>query len=166
MPSKFSVHIYGVGPLYVAVETKCAEQAHVSRAWIREVAEPYRTGHGWRVRLGHFAVQFGTCTKHPEVDEDEPSFVEHLGMRWLPYSPGGNDDDTPDQVSDQGSGGDEVRAGEPVDVRRDGVVEGSDVLGLLPLRVEADAPGGAGHGPQAGSPTSNGQVPPQDRSGA
>jgi len=59
-----------LGPVYLAIETNCTERAHVSRAWIREVDEPYRTGHGWRLRLAHFAVQCGICQAHPEGASD------------------------------------------------------------------------------------------------
>lgn len=101
MPSKFSVRIYGVWRVYVAIETKCTVRKHISRAWITEVAEPYRTGHGWRVRLGHLALQCGICEKHPEIREGDEAFLNHLNMRWVPYRPGG-DHDAPSQ--DDGAG--------------------------------------------------------------
>jgi hypothetical protein len=147
VPSKFSAKIRGVGPLYVAIETNCKVPAHLSRAWIKEVNEPYRTGHGYRVRLGHFAFQFGTCTRHPEADVSDDAHMAYLGVRYIPYLPsGGTTDDAPDEVNDEGAGDDEVWAGEPEPVLDHGVVAGGDLPGVQPIRM-----GTSGERPEDGS---------------
>lgn len=155
MRKRWTVRMISFGPAYVAIETNCTEQAHVSRAWIREVAEPFRTGHGWRVRLGHFALQGGRCTKNPEVGQDTEALREHLFMRWLPYTPPEGTRAASDQGRVQGAGQHEVRADEPVVVQHDGVVGGSGLPDVQPERVEASAPGGQEDGPQEGGPTAD-----------
>lgn len=87
MTAKFSVHFRGVGPLYFATETKCSERAHLSRAWITEMAPPYRKGKGVRLRLGRYAVQVGICHKN-DVDETEDveGLLDHVGWRSLDTS--------------------------------------------------------------------------------
>jgi len=145
--SRFSAQIYGVGPVYIAIETRCRVPQHLSRAWIKEVNEPYRTGHGWRVRLGHFALQFGRCTKHPEADVSDEAHMAYMGMRMFPYLPG-DSNDAPDQGRDEGAGEHEVRPPEPVDVQRDGVVAGGDLPGVQPDGVGPSATGGLEAGPE------------------
>lgn len=153
MRKRWTVRMISFGPAYVAIETNCTEQAHISRAWIREVAEPFRTGQGWRVRLGHFALQGGRCTKNPEVGQDTEALREHLFMRWLPYTPPEGTRAASDQGSDQGAGQHEVRADEPVVVQHDGVVGGSGLPDVQPDGVEASPTGGQEDGPQEGGPT-------------
>lgn len=70
----------GLGPVYVATERRCPVRARLSRAWITEMAPPYRKGKGWRLRVGHLAVQVGVCRKN---DVDEEHLIEHLGWRRL-----------------------------------------------------------------------------------
>jgi hypothetical protein len=107
MPSEFSVRIRGVGPIYVATETKCPVRAVVSRAWITEMAPPYRKGNGWRLRVGRFAVQVGTCTKHPEVSENIlGTLIEHVGWRSFPWRPDAGPGD-PLGEGDEGRAGDQ-----------------------------------------------------------
>lgn len=145
-----------LGPVFMAIETKCFERAHISRTWIKEVDEPFRTGHGWRVRLGHFALQFGTCTKNPGVGNDIELFRQHMFMRWMPYLEA-NQDDAPGQGSDEGLGDDQVWVEEPEPVLDHGVVGGSDVPDLLSEHVarrgEAGrgSPGGQGAGAEESS---------------
>jgi hypothetical protein len=150
MASRFSTRMYGVGRVYVAVETKCTVPKRITRAWITEVGAPHRTGLGWRVRLGHYAIQFGICEAHPEVAHDDQAFMEHMQMRWVPYTPPEGTDAPLDQGSDEGVGQHEVRPGEPVVVQHDGVVERRGLSVVQPLRVEAGPTGGQEDGPQEG----------------
>jgi hypothetical protein len=78
MASRFSTRMYGVGRVYVAVETKCTVPKRVTRAWITEVGAPHRTGLGWRVRLGHYGSDEGVG-QH-EVRPGEPVVVQHDGV--------------------------------------------------------------------------------------
>jgi hypothetical protein len=106
-----SVRIRGLGPFYVATERNSTEPRHLSRAWITEMAPPYRKGHGWRLRLGRYAVQVGTCTKHPEMNDDH--LLDHLGWRGFDWRPGR----PPGEGDAQGPGDDEVQEAKRVAVR-------------------------------------------------
>jgi len=66
--------------VYVGVERYTDEPRVVSRAFFRELAEPWRVGHGWRLRLGHKAIQFGRCRINTEGDM---SALKQLGGREL-----------------------------------------------------------------------------------
>jgi hypothetical protein len=147
--------MYGIGPVYIAIETQCKVAARFSPAWIKEVNEPYRAGHGWRVRLGHFALQFGRCTKHPEADESDDAHMAYLGMRYIPYLGEAVHDDAPGEGSDEGSGPYEVWLEGPESVLGDGVVAGRDLPGVQSFRVGPSATGGQEDGPQEGSADSN-----------
>ena len=83
MTSSLSVRIRGVGPFYFATETRCTVRKHLSKAWITEMAPPYRKGNGVRLRISHYAVQFGTCRK-TAINEDADELIEHVGWRKMP----------------------------------------------------------------------------------
>jgi hypothetical protein len=79
------LRIKGVGPVYVGYEAICVEPKVVSRAWFRELTEPWRMGRGWRLRIGHHAVQVGICKKNPLAEQ--PSALSQLGGYDLAATP-------------------------------------------------------------------------------
>ena len=78
MSSDLSTRIRGVGPVYIAVERKPSERRVFSRAWIIEMAPPFRKGKGVRLRLRSRAFQIGVCRRHPEAEEN---LLSHIGWR-------------------------------------------------------------------------------------
>ena len=70
-----------LGGVYVGYERYCDEPRIVSRAWFRELADPWRIGNGWRLRVGHRAVQVGHCRPNTEGDM---SALRQLGGQELP----------------------------------------------------------------------------------
>jgi hypothetical protein len=79
------LRVKGVGPIYVGYEAWSDEPKVISRAWFRELTEPWRMGGGWRLRVGHRAVQVGTCVKRPLAEE--PSALSQLGGYDLQATP-------------------------------------------------------------------------------
>ena len=79
------LRIKGVGPVYVGFEAVCLEPKFLSKAWFRELTEPWRMGRGLRVRVGHRAVQVGWCRKNPLAEE--PSALTQLGGYDLAATP-------------------------------------------------------------------------------
>lgn len=149
-----------LGATYVAIETNCTERDHLSRAWIREVDAPFRIGEGWRVRLGHFAVQVGRCSKNPDVGEDVELYRQHMFMKWLPY-PWTREipiDDAPGEGHEERDRVDGVRHDERLDLRDDGVVEGRHLQEVQPERV--------GPGPDDAGSTDDGPSGPTWAEGA
>lgn len=73
-----------VAGIYVGYENYTDEPHVFSRAWFRELAEPWRIGHGLRIRLGHRAVQVGRCRPNTEGDM---SALKQLGGRELTHQP-------------------------------------------------------------------------------
>ena len=73
----------GVCGFYVGYEEHTWERRVVSRAWFRELAEPWRNGSGIRIRFGTHAIQVGRYKK--SVDEN-PSPLSQLGGRELTHS--------------------------------------------------------------------------------
>lgn len=61
-----TTHIWGVGRLYVAWQPENPEDRILTKAWIIEMAPPYRVGHGLRLRFGRRSVQVGICRRFPE----------------------------------------------------------------------------------------------------
>jgi hypothetical protein len=66
--------------VYVGWESRCNEPQIVSKAWFRELADPWRVGHGVRFRIGHKAIQVGRCRPNTEGDM---SALRQLGGREL-----------------------------------------------------------------------------------
>jgi hypothetical protein len=66
--------------IYVGWESYSDEPNTFSRAWFRELADPWRIGNGVRVRLGHKAIQVGRCRRNTEGDM---SALKQLGGREL-----------------------------------------------------------------------------------
>jgi len=54
----------------------------VSRSWVVEVEPPYRTGNGFRLRLGRRAWHLGIC--HPNPDAGPLGFVGGGGVEVTP----------------------------------------------------------------------------------
>jgi hypothetical protein len=75
------LRLKSVGPVYVGYEGHCTEPNTFSKAFFRELAEPWRVGRGVRVRLGSKAVQVGRCRRSTEGDM---SALKQLGGRELP----------------------------------------------------------------------------------
>src|SRR5215510_11319753 len=74
----------GVLGFYVGYEEHTWEPAIVSRAWFKELAEPWRNGNGIRIRFGTHAIQVGRYKK--SMDEN-PSALTLLGGRELTATP-------------------------------------------------------------------------------
>ena len=79
------MRIKGIGPVYVGYEPFTDEPKVVSRTWFRELTEPWRMGSGWRLRLGHRAVQIGRCFRRPLAED--PSALSQLGGYDLEATP-------------------------------------------------------------------------------
>lgn len=79
------LRIKGVGPVYVGYEAVCTEPKIVSWTWFRELTEPWRMGHGVRLRIGHRAVQVGYCKKNPLAED--PDALSQLGGYALQATP-------------------------------------------------------------------------------
>jgi hypothetical protein len=71
----------GIFGFYVGYEPYCDEPNTFSRAWFRELAEPWRVGGGLRIRWGHKAIQVGRYRYNTEGDM---SALKQLGGRELP----------------------------------------------------------------------------------
>jgi hypothetical protein len=79
------LRIKGIGPVYAGYEAHTDEPKIVSWAWFRELTEPWRMGHGVRLRIGTRAVQAGLCKRNPLAED--PSALSQLGGYDLPTSP-------------------------------------------------------------------------------
>jgi hypothetical protein len=79
------LRIKGVGPVYVGYEAVTQERRIVSWSWFRELTDPWRMGHGVRLRIGHRAFQVGYCFKRPLADD--PSALSQLGGFDLQATP-------------------------------------------------------------------------------
>jgi len=82
------LRIKGARSVYVGYERRCNEPRIVSKAWFRELTDPWRIGHGVRVRIGRRAFQVGRYRINTEGDM---SALKQLGGRELPTFP-------PDQI--------------------------------------------------------------------
>jgi hypothetical protein len=67
--------------VYVGYERYTDEPNTFSRAWFRELADPWRVGSGLRIRFGHRAVQVGRYRINTEGDMNA---LKQLGGRELP----------------------------------------------------------------------------------
>jgi len=74
-----------LGPVYVGYERWTDEPRVVSRAFFRELATPWRVGHGWRLRLGHRALQVGRC--RPSTEGDMSPLKQLGGRELVEFSP-------------------------------------------------------------------------------
>lgn len=82
MARGLETRIRGVWRVYVAFEHHTYETRRLSRAFIIEMAPPFRVGKGLRLRLGDRAVQAGWCRKHRDSDP-----LEQIGGRDLAHDP-------------------------------------------------------------------------------
>lgn len=80
------LRVRGALGVYVGYERWSDEPNTFSKAWFRELTEPWRIGSGLRIRVGHKAVQIGRYRINTEGDM---SALKQLGGRELPqFDPG------------------------------------------------------------------------------